>query len=657
MREKPQKKQETSTLRSISKNKHLEEIVNRSPAVAFVWYAVEGWPVEFVSDNIRQFGYTPQDFYNGKVSYASVIHPDDLERVSSEVKEYTQANVLEFTQEYRILTLDRQVRWVDDRTWVKRNVKGEVASYQGIVLDITERKKTEGALRESEEKFRSIVENSLAGIFKVDDSFRFVYANAELCRILDYPINELIGMNFQDGLSEESRAIVVDRYIRRQRGEDIPPRYELKIKQRNGAERDIEMIVSVVRDSTGKPSTMGQIVDITERKKADEVIRASERRLSEALLVASRRLERLETLRRIDNAIASSLDLRHTLSVFLNQLRNQLNVDAADILLFDPHSFTYDYAFGIGFHLDTLTNSSIRLDNDPVGTIVLNRQQIQIPDLRKESDFARHQAFMAERFVSYFGVPLITKGEVRGVLEIFHRTPETFDKEWTDFLESLAGQAAISIDNAALFDDLQRSNLELTLAYDATIEGWSHALDLRDEGTEGHTQRVTSLSLKLAKEMGIEDDELTHIKRGAILHDIGKMGIPDEILNKPGKLNADEMTVMKKHPEYAYEMLSKVKYLKPALDIPYSHHEKWDGTGYPRGLSRELIPLAARLFAIVDVWDALISDRPCRAAWSEDKAITYIKEQSGKHFDPDIVKTFIQILKSELSERKTPIQN
>jgi putative nucleotidyltransferase with HDIG domain len=364
---------------------------------------------------------------------------------------------------------------------------------------------------------------------------------------------------------------------------------------------------------------------------------------------ASRRLARLEALRTIDNAIAASLDLRHTLSVFLDQLRHQLNVDAADILLFNPHELTYDYAFGIGMRTDGLSDIEVHADDDPIGMIVLNRHRVQIQDFQKEIKSDRIKVFIAEGFVSYVGVPLIAKGQVRGVLEIFHRTPKKFDEEWIDFLESLAGQAAISIDNASLFDDLQRSNLELSLAYDATIEGWSHALDLRDEGTEGHTQRVTRLTLELANEMGINDETLTHIRRGAMLHDIGKMGIPDEILHKPDKLNDEELAAMRKHPGYAYEMLSKVRYLKPSLDIPYCHHEKWDGTGYPRGLKGEQIPLAARLFAVVDVWDALISDRPYRSAWSKEKAYEYIKEQSGKYFDPDIVKIFLKTVKPALN--------
>jgi putative nucleotidyltransferase with HDIG domain len=187
----------------------------------------------------------------------------------------------------------------------------------------------------------------------------------------------------------------------------------------------------------------------------------------------------------------------------------------------------------------------------------------------------------------------------------------------------------------------------MSLAYDATIEGWSRAMDLRDQETENHSLRVTNLTLKLARGLGIPEAELIHMRRGALLHDIGKLGIPDSILLKEGQLTDEEWMKMKQHPTYAFNMLLPIKYLKPALDIPYCHHEKWDGTGYPRSLKGEKIPLAARIFAVVDVWDALTSDRPYRPAWTKEKALEYIKEQTGKHFDPQVGETFLAMLKED----------
>jgi putative nucleotidyltransferase with HDIG domain len=180
------------------------------------------------------------------------------------------------------------------------------------------------------------------------------------------------------------------------------------------------------------------------------------------------------------------------------------------------------------------------------------------------------------------------------------------------------------------------------MAYDATIEGWSRALDLRDRETEGHTRRVTDMTLNLAHKMGLNDERLVLIRRGALLHDIGKMGIPDIILNKPEPLSEEEQQIMRQHPQLAYNMLEPIAYLRDSLNIPYCHHEKWDGTGYPRGLSGTQIPLEARLFAVVDVWDAITTDRPYRKGWPREQALKYIREESGKHFDPQMVEIFLQ---------------
>lgn len=195
-----------------------------------------------------------------------------------------------------------------------------------------------------------------------------------------------------------------------------------------------------------------------------------------------------------------------------------------------------------------------------------------------------------------------------------------------------------------MVSSLQFSRNALLHAYDSTLEGWSKALELRDKETEGHTLRVTKMTVDIARSMGINNEDLIHIQRGALLHDIGKMGIPDQILLKPGKLTEDEWNVMRKHPEYAYEMLWPIEYLRPALDIPYYHHEHWDGNGYPKGLKQEKIPIAARIFAAVDVWDALLSDRPYKKAMSRFAAIAEIKSETGSHFDPQVVEFLLKYL-------------
>jgi len=191
--------------------------------------------------------------------------------------------------------------------------------------------------------------------------------------------------------------------------------------------------------------------------------------------------------------------------------------------------------------------------------------------------------------------------------------------------------------------NLQRAHQALAQAYDETIEGWSRVLDLRDKETEGHTQRVTEVTVCLARALGVSEDEIVHLRRGALLHDIGKMGVSDLILQKPGALTDEEWAEMRRHPEYALQMLYPISYLRPALDIPFCHHERWDGSGYPRGLKGEEIPLAARIFSIVDVWDALLSNRPCRRGCTEESVLEYIRKHSGIFFDPKLVDAFIEL--------------
>jgi len=356
-----------------------------------------------------------------------------------------------------------------------------------------------------------------------------------------------------------------------------------------------------------------------------------------------KQLERLAALRSIDLAISSVFDLQITLTILINEVIKQLNVDAAAVLLIQAGGGRLEYMAGQGFYTHKIEATSQRIGEGNASRAVIERHIIEVLDLKgQDGKFMRAQLLGEEDFVSYYAVPLISKGEVKGVLEIFNRSRLNPDREWLDFLETLGGQTAIAIENSILFQDLQRSNFELALAYDATIEGWSRALDLRDRETEGHTQRVTDLTLKLARKMGLSEERLILIRRGALLHDIGKMGIPDYILLKPEELTEAEQHIMRQHPQLAYDMLEPIAYLRDALNIPYCHHEKWDGTGYPRGLAGTQIPLEARLFTIVDVWDAITTDRPYRKGWPKKKALKYIRDQSGKDFDPKMVEIFLQ---------------
>ncbi len=360
-----------------------------------------------------------------------------------------------------------------------------------------------------------------------------------------------------------------------------------------------------------------------------------------------RRVEQLSALHAVDTAIGSTTDLRVSMQAVLESTVRQLSVDAADVLLLNPSTLTLQYSAGTGFFTSEITRTVATIGGGRAGQAALERQMVYVPDLQApDAGFLRPNLLAVERFKMYLAVPLIAKGEVKGVLEVFHRAPYELDEERKSLLQVLAGQAALAIDNAQLFEGLEKANLELTMAYDATIEGWSQALELRDEETQGHSRRVMELTLQLAEVLGLPDRQMRDMRRGVLLHDIGKMGIPDAILHKPGPLTADEWGSMRQHPQYAYDMLSPIAYLRNSLDIPYAHHERWDGSGYPRGLRGETIPMAARIFSIVDVYDALMSDRPYRDAWPEAKVLKYIASQSGKHFDPRVVDAFLKLIRS-----------
>jgi len=374
--------------------------------------------------------------------------------------------------------------------------------------------------------------------------------------------------------------------------------------------------------------------EIAERKQAEEQRR--------------RQLRHLSALRRIDMAITASLDLSLTLGVLLDQVTTHLLVDATMVLLLNPLTHTLRYVADRGLHLPVNQQVTLAPGEGLAGQVVLEQRMLNIADMRQAVDIPERQSrFSQEEFVAYYGVPLIARGQVQGVLELFHRTQLTPDQEWFDFLETLAGQAAIAIDNADLFDSLQRTHNELILAYDATIEGWARALELRDADTEGHTRRVADLTLALAQQMGFRDTELVHLRRGAILHDIGKLAIPDKILLKPGPLTDAEWSIMCRHPVYAAQLITPIPFLRPALEIPLYHHEKWDGTGYPYGLTAEGIPLAARIFAVIDVWDALCSERPYHRAWPVAEVYAHIRDQAGVHFDPQVVAAFLHLQMGE----------
>jgi PAS domain S-box-containing protein len=527
-----------------------------------------------------------------------------------------------------------------------RDGTGRLIGASRIFRDITEGKRAEDQLLASERMLAQSQRMAHVGSWELElddpsDIHRGALRWSDECfRIFGYEPGQVAVTNdlFLKAVHPDDRNSVTAAVARALR-KNSPFAIEHRIARPDGTERVVFESGEIMADSNSRPTRiLGTCQDITERTQAEEATRELNAQLVQ-------RLERISALRRIDLAISGSLDLRHTLDVVLAQVLDQLAVAAAAVLLVEDPGHALGCAASKGFRTGPMRPVRLPLLNSLAGRIALSGRGSPVIDLtRAPDDFTRADFAADEGFVAYTAIPLIAKGRVRGLMEVFHRTAPEPGPEWWSFFEALAGQAAIAIDNATLFEDLQHSNQELALAYDATIEGWSRVLDLRDHETEGHSRRVTDMTLGLARTFGMASDQLVHVRRGALLHDIGKLGIPDEILLKPGPLSDDEWQTMRLHPRYAFEWLSPVRYLRPALEIPHCHHERWDGTGYPRGLKGEEIPLEARIFAAVDILDALSHDRPYRKAWPAPQVHSHLRSLAGTHLDGRVVEVLLGTL-------------
>lgn len=494
--------------------------------------------------------------------------------------------------------------------------------------DVTLREKYRKELVESEERYRSLFEYASDAIVLIDiEDIRFVDVNLNAQNLLGYSRDEILNLEPAAFTVSKDISQLVELFETTRK--DNQSLFETILVRKDGAQVPVE-ISSRMIEISGKQYVLSFVRNISERYQAEEKIQ--------------RQLHRISVLREIDTIIASSLDLPMSLGVLLEYVLSELEVDAADILLYDPTIMLLDVVARRGFRTNYRRYAKRSLSSSFAGEVAMQGNKMFISSIDDaERPKILPSAEDSEDFVSYIALPLIARGETKGVLELFHREPLYETEEWMGFAEALAGQAAIAIDNISLFQNLRKANLDLSIAYDTTLEGWSRALEFFDHDTEGHTRRVTDLTMKLASALHVPDSQLVHMRRGALLHDIGKMAVPGEILNKASELTEEERQIVRQHPQVAYKLLSPIPFLRPALDIPYCHHEKWDGSGYPRGLKGDEIPLAARIFSVVDVWDALTSDRPYRKAWTRQKTLDYIYAESSRFFDPVMVDVFSQI--------------
>jgi len=575
-------------------------------------------------------GYSPEELIGR--TYLDFVHPDDRIITSQEDASITAGQATTSFQN-RYLHKNGSVVWLE---WAAVSLPSDPVMYC-VARDVTQRRVAE----EDQAFLAAIIEASHDAVLGVtlDSTIRSWNAGAE--ELYGYTAAEAIGQPTTLIVPPELYAEEAQLLSRAGQGKRIQPFESVRIAK-DGRRVPVRITVSPILDVTGRVMGISKIAqDITARQ-------AAEREIQDLNMDLKQQVDYVTSLRTIDQSIASSVDPGVTLGLILDNIRQQLGVDAVTALVLNADTLNLEHAASRGFSATVLQGATVKLGAGLAGQVALSRQPLSVPDLGSASILPTWRAVVRqEGFKAYHAAPLIAKGKVMGVIEVLHREPFHPSAAWLETFEMLTAQAAIAVDNAQLFAELDHKNLELRLAYDETIEGWSQALDLRDKETEGHSRRVTEMAVALCRQLGVPSEQLVHVRRGALLHDIGKMGIPDAVLLKPGPLTEEEWGEMRKHPVHAVNLLSPIKFLRPALDIPQYHHEKWDGSGYPLGLKGKAIPRVARAFAVVDVYDALTSDRPYRAAWSWERALEHIQSSAGTHFDPAVVAAFVRLLRQD----------
>ncbi len=636
-------------------------LLSNLPGMAFRWKYDREWIMELVSAGCQELtGFSPDEMIGfPRSKFNEIIFPEDREKLQ-EIFQSIQPDNPVFDINFRIRTRDGQVKWVWERGIGIFDENHQLNTLEGFITDVT---KSEQQEREVE----AIASMSVALRAAITREQMMPIIMEEIVKLLN--VNgatlELIDTRTGDAVVELAYG-VFERYQNLR----IPPDKGLNHHIRNTGKPFLDNHLSeniafdypeIVHDCSavgGVPLIaqgelfgflwIGRTIEITETEmhafSALAEIAANSLHRAGLFQQTNRQLKRLIGLRKIDTAINDNLPLAETINLFLEQAVDLLHVDAANVIILktDKHR---EYTTSIGLSPENGYPIQSLLQSEWYRKMLTEQKILEISsNSTPNMDPSFQNWFQLQGFQSGFAIPLITRDEIKGILQVFRRTESHPDADWLEFLNTLAGQAAIAISEAHLLRDLQQSNVELQTAYDATIEGWSNALDLRDKETEGHSQRVTELCLAMAKMLNIPDEELKFMRWGSLLHDIGKMGVPDNILLKPGPLDDKEWEIMRRHPLNAYKLLKGIEFLLPALEIPLSHHEKWDGSGYPHGLKGKEIPLPARIFAVVDVWDALTSERPYRGALSQDEAMQYIIDHSGSHFDPEMVQLFLRIV-------------
>jgi PAS domain S-box-containing protein len=584
----------------------------------------------------RLIGFTSNDFEAG-MDLDQLVYEGDKAALDEAFLDLAAGKTTQLLT-LRFIRRTKQTFPVELSLAAMRDDENLLTGFRLVARDISERLKSEEALRRSFQLFTAgpvvVFRVNLAEKRHVEyvspNVTQFGYQPSEFIHAPDF-FEEIIHPNDLPRVQREA-----DTQISRG-GNHYAQEYRLRCA--DGTYRWVYAFTSVTRNGGSHPSTLDwYVMEISERKKNEERIQVQ--------------LQRLAALQTIGAFIENNADIRFTLQTIIVQLIEMLHVDGAALLRYDRNADQLTYLVHDGFHLEDPSKYRFQIGESYPGAAALSHKPVpltaSVEVLAAEFKFPE---MAREKFTAYYGLPLLAKGELQGVLEIFSRTRLGEDSEWQDFLETLAGQAAIAIFNADLLDNLKKSEENIKQAYQDTIFALAKAIDAHDQQTEEHSRRLYEITGKMAERVGMNAKEIEYARIGALLHDIGKIGIPTELIQKKGELTELDREILNSHPLLAERILGEVEYLRPALDIPLYHHEKYDGTGYPHKLKGEEIPLAARIFSIADVWDALTFPRPYRSGkekvWSKERAINYLRMMKNKYFDPRMVELFLETIAGE----------
>jgi len=563
---------------------------------------------------LQLYGYTREEMQRLNVS--ALVFPESARKL----KEFARVDLDQGSEIRDVLNIRKDGSTFPAEISIRQTVSEDAPVLVAYIRDVTEQKKAAQGIVESEEKFRTLSETTTAGIFIYRDK-RYIYVNPRWCQITGFSTEELLARPPLDVTNLELTLDPFNQIERWKKGQISQVRVEHTLTTHSGEICIIDLSISRILFE-GQPAVIGTAIDITNRKQREH---------------------ELEVISEMSSALRIDLSREQVLTTAMAKLMSIMKLDGAFFSLLNKQEQMIEMKKASGVW-QPMENTLFQI-NEGISGHILSTGQPYINNDRPEMDPYLLHTDLIKGFSTIAGVPLLTQGETVGALIIGSR--KRFSENDLRLLKAIGDLTAGAIHRADLFEQTVQQTEELRHAYDSTLEGWALALELRDKETQGHSVRIAKLTLKLAGRLGIPENELENIHRGALLHDIGKLGVPDNILLKNGSLTPQEWAIMQKHPTYAYEMLSQIKDFQGAIDIPYCHHEWWDGSGYPRGLEGKNIPLAARIFSIVDVWDALTSNRPYRGAWKKKEALAHIINQAGTHFDPDIVNAFIQMIVEE----------